>query len=299
VARRPIFGAIQLETTASLTESDLVFVNAVANQLAIALDRQATTEARQAAAEVRRMAAEDRRAAAEERLATAEQATQWRDDLLAIVSHELRNPLAVVRMNTNLLLKSVGGEAPEQSRKRLDAIRRSSERMTRLVEDLIATASIEAGRLSIECKPTAVAPLVSSAIETLQPLGARKALRLESALAPGLPHVLADVDRVYQVLANLLGNAFKFSPEGGTVTVKGEPVGDTVRLAVADEGPGIPADKVRFLFNRFWQASSAKGHGAGLGLFIVKGIVEAHGGRVWVETRVGAGSTFFFTLPRV
>jgi signal transduction histidine kinase len=298
VAQRPIFGALQLESASSLVESDLVFVNAMVNQLAIALDRHAAIQARLAAIEVRRVAAEDRRAAAEERRVTAELATRWRDDLLAIVSHELRDPLGVIRMNASLLLRSLGQEAPEQSRRRVNAVQRSAERMTHLVEDLVATASIEAGSLSIERIPTAIAGLVASAIETLQPLGASKALRIESALAPDLPRVFADADRILQVLGNLLRNAIKFTPEGGAITVKGEPVGDTVRLAVSDTGPGISAEEVGRLFDRFWQARRTAAQGAGLGLFIVKGIVEAHGGRVWVETKVGMGSTFFFTLPR-
>jgi signal transduction histidine kinase len=297
VARRPVFGALQLESAARLVESDLVFVNAVVNQLAIALDRQATIEARQAATEVRRMAAEDRRVDAEGRKATAELATRWRDDLLAIVSHDLRSPLGVIRMNTSLLLRSLEREASEQSRKHLSAIMRSAERMAFLVEDLIAGASIQEGRLSIERKPTAVAAMVSSAIEAVQPLCVGKALRLESALVADLPLVFADSRRILQVLVNLLGNAIKFAPKGGAIAVRGGRARGGVRLAVTDSGPGIGAEAVPHLFDRFWQGPGGIGHGAGLGLFIVKGIVEAHGGSVWVETEVGKGTTFFFTLP--
>jgi signal transduction histidine kinase len=227
----------------------------------------------------------------------ARQATLARDNLLAIVSHDLRNPLGVILMSLSLLLKTPEDEDRRGSRKQLAMIERSARRMTLMIEDLLATASIEAGRLSVDRRLLHLAPLVFEVLETLQPLASRKLLRMTSELPNDIPAVYADSARLQQVLTNLLDNAIKFTPEGGAVTVQAELTGDAVRFGIRDTGPGIAADVLPHLFDRFWQAKRTARMGTGLGLFIAKGIVEAHGGRVWVESRGGEGSTFFFTIP--
>lgn len=229
----------------------------------------------------------------------AKRATVARENLLAIVSHDLRNPLGVMLMNLAVLLKARGGEERRKARKQLDAIQRSAIHMIRMVEDLLATASIEAGQLSVEQRRLHASPLISEAIDALQPLAARKSLHLVNELSVELPAVHADAARLQQVFANLLGNAIKFTPDGGAITVRAWPSGEQVTFSVSDTGPGIAEDELPHLFDRFWQATRTARLGTGLGLFIVKGIVQAHGGRVWVESKVGEGTTFFFTLPVV
>jgi len=169
--------------------------------------------------------------------------------------------------------------------------------MNRLIEDLLDTASIEAGKLSVDRRRLAVAPIALEILEAMQSLAASKSLELRSELPPDLPEVSADPSRLQQVFTNLLGNAIKFTPEGGTITVRAQQEGGDILCSVTDTGPGIPEDELPYLFDRFWQARRTARKGSGLGLSIVKGIVAAHGGRTWAESRVGAGSTFFFTLP--
>ncbi|MFL5489752.1 MAG: sensor histidine kinase, partial [Gemmatimonadaceae bacterium] len=131
----------------------------------------------------------------------------------------------------------------------------------------------------------------------LRPLAAGTGIRLDTALDDDLPCVVADAARIQQVLSNLVGNAVKFTPRNGRITVSAERIDGEVRFAVIDTGPGIPAEQVPHIFGRFWQARTSDRRGIGLGLAIAKGIVEAHNGRIWVESHVGLGSTFYFTLP--
>jgi signal transduction histidine kinase len=139
--------------------------------------------------------------------------------------------------------------------------------------------------------------IVRDAIDMLRPLADAQALALESEIPDDLPNVLADPPRIQQVLSNLVGNAIKFTPRGGRITVRATPDAVEVRLAVIDTGPGIPTDHLPHVFGRFWQARTSDTRGIGLGLAIARGIVEAHRGRIWVESRLGEGSAFYFTVP--
>jgi signal transduction histidine kinase len=175
-------------------------------------------------------------------------------------------------------------------------MKRAGERMNRLVQDLLDVAKLEAGRVAISARPVAVAPLVSEASGMLAPIAAEKQLRLETVIAEGLQEVVADEGRVIQVLSNLVGNAVKFTPAGGTITIRAEDAPGGVRFSVSDTGVGMTPDQLSQLFGQFWQANPADRRGIGLGLSIAKGIVEAHGGRIWVESQPGVGTTFHFTL---
>jgi signal transduction histidine kinase len=218
-----------------------------------------------------------------------------RDEVLGIVAHDLRNPLNTISMSAGLLLEGVPEE--EQRVKQLQLVQRSVDRMDHLIQDLLDTARIEAGRLFIERKREEVAPLVAEIREAFQPAAEEKSLRLETEVPQGVPAVYGDHQRILQVLSNIVGNAIKFTPEGGLITIRAESTGIDVRFSVSDTGPGIPEGDVEHIFDRFWQAQRAKKAGAGLGLAISKGIVEAHGGKIWAESTVGVGSTFYFTIP--
>lgn len=224
------------------------------------------------------------------------EAIRAREDLLAIVAHDLRSPLGTILTNVAILLD--GSERPEPRRRtQLERVQRSAGRMETLIRDLLDAARIESGRLSIEPRRLAVGPSVTQAMEASQALAASKRLVLRDDLPAALPAVLADAGRLNQVFDNLIGNAIKFTPEGGAVTIQGLRTEDMVRIAVIDTGPGIPEEDLPHLFDRFWQARATAGLGTGLGLFIVKAIVEAHAGKIWVESKLGEGTTFFFTLP--
>ncbi len=227
----------------------------------------------------------------------AQEALQARDEVLRIVSHDLRNPLSAIVMSAELLLDSETPFAPEQQARQAQIIRRSAERMNRLIQDLLDVARLEAGRLYLVREYQQPLHLVRESVELNAALAAANSLALRTDGAEATPPVLADRDRILQVLSNLIGNAIKFTPRGGHITVQAEPAEDQVRFSVIDTGPGIPPEHLSQLFRPFWQARRGGRGGAGLGLTIARGIVEAHGGRIWIESEVGKGTTACFALP--
>jgi PAS domain S-box-containing protein len=226
----------------------------------------------------------------------AEQATRARDDVLAVVAHDLRNPLNTVTMAVGMMLETMPVERV-QERRQVEIVRRAADRMNRMIQDLLDVKRMESGRLTTDLKPEDPGILINDTIDMLRPLAAGSTIRLETDIEQNLPLVLADAARVQQVLSNLVGNAVKFTPRDGRITVCAERLDTEVRFAVIDTGPGIPAEQLPHIFGRFWQAKTSDRRGIGLGLAIAKGIVEGHNGRIWVESHVGLGSTFYFTLP--
>ena len=226
----------------------------------------------------------------------AQQATRARDDVLAVVAHDLRNPLNTVTMAVNLMLEATPIERV-QERRQVEIVRRAADRMNRMIQDLLDVKRMESGRLTIELRPESPATLINDTVDMLRPLAAGSTIRLDTSIEENLPPVMADAARIQQVLSNLVGNAVKFTPRDGRVTVCAERLREEVRFCVIDTGPGIPAEQLPHIFGRFWQAKTSDRRGIGLGLAIAKGIVEAHNGRIWVESHVGLGSTFYFTLP--
>ncbi len=227
----------------------------------------------------------------------AQQATRARDEMLAIVAHDLRNPLNTVAMSASLLLEGFKAAERPLEQKQLVIMRRATERMSRLIQDLLDVKRMEQGRLAVDPRAQTIGAIVQDAIEMLRPLAEAQGLALEDEIPADLPKVLADPPRVQQVLSNLVGNAIKFTPRGGRIMLRVRPDAAEVSVAVIDTGPGISADQLPHIFGRFWQASRSDKRGIGLGLAIARGIVEAHRGRIWVESRVGEGSAFYFTLP--
>jgi PAS domain S-box-containing protein len=228
----------------------------------------------------------------------AQEALRAREDLLAIVSHDLRNPLGVVLASSALLLKSsLPPEKDERARRQVEAIQRAGHRMNRLIRDLLDFASIQGGRLAISRREHDAGELLGVVVDTLEPLAVQKSLQVCKELGLGQLPVWCDHDRMIQALSNVLGNAIKFTPDGGTIRVGIERDGDGVRFFVADTGPGIPADERDHVFDRYFQARRRNREGIGLGLSIAKGIVDAHGGRIWVESEEGKGCTFFVAMP--
>ena len=227
-------------------------------------------------------------------IATAEQAVRLRDEMVAIVSHDLKGPLQVIDMATAVLGPFVGTQG--LARTTLSRVERAVGGMTRLVHDLLVLARIESGRFDVLQVAVPVSQLVTDASQQLGPLAEAKPIRLEWAIE-GDPWVAADPERVHQVLGNLVGNAIKFTPPGGVVRVAIERIDALVRFAVHDTGPGLAPAELAHVFDRYWQARRGSNTGSGLGLYIAKGIVEAHGQTLWAESTHGAGATFYFTLP--
>ena len=263
------------ESAKRYATSDLVLARELATRVALALDN------------VRLYAA-------------ARQATAARDATLAVVAHDMRTPVQTILMGASMLLNLSDEQRQRTERDRsLASMYRSAERLNRMIRDLVDISSIEAGRFSVDISPHSVVELVEESIEALRAAAEAKPLRLDCQLPVeiGALEVECDRDRIEQVLANLIGNAIKFAPPGSAIVVRAELRGDEVRISVADRGPGIAAAQLPHVFDRYWQAPETARLGHGLGLAIAKGIVEAHEGRLGVDSEVGVGTTFYFTLP--
>ena len=251
---------------------------------------------REAAEELRRLLVEVDLARQVER---EQRAVRARDDLVAVVSHDLRNPLNVIQMQSVLLRNIAGPDADERSsrlRASLDRIQRSVGHMDALIHDLLDLARIEAGRFAVQLAAESLEEMLDEALIILRPLAEAKGLAL-SKRAEGVIQVLADRERIFQVFSNLVGNAIKFTPAGGRIVLRASTQDKHARLEVLDTGPGLTPEQASHVFNRYWQAAKTAREGTGLGLYIAKGIVEAHGGRIWVERPDDGGAAFVFTLP--
>jgi signal transduction histidine kinase len=223
-------------------------------------------------------------------------AAQLRDQVLGVVAHDLRNPLAAIRMQASALKRSAS--APERrSQQPADFILRVVTRMDRQIQDLLEIARIEAGQLTIKRARLSAGELIVEALDLHRALASSSSLELRIELDRDVPEVWGDRDRLLQVFENLIGNAIKFTKAGGRIRMGAAPSGHEVVFWVADTGSGIAPESLPHIFDRFWQATSAERQGAGLGLPITKGIVEAHGGRIWVESTEGQGTTVSFTIP--
>lgn len=230
----------------------------------------------------------------------AEAASRMREDLVAIVSHDLRNPLSSISMSAEVLQAIVSSDASPQLRRPLETIVRSVGRMKRLISDLLDVASIDAGGLSVHKEPHEATVLMREAIEMMLPIAVEKSLLLEFEPTAVMFQVAVDKERILQVFSNLIGNAIKFTREGGRiglgVTTK---CADFVEFRVTDTGQGVSEEHLTHIFDRYWQAHQEGRMGIGLGLSIVKGIIEVHQGEIRAESTLGKGTTFYFTLPRV
>jgi PAS domain S-box-containing protein len=268
--RRRTFGALTFayaESGRRYSSSDLRLAGTIADRLAMAIDSARL-------------------------FADLQRAIRARDTMLAVVSHDLRNSLNAIQLKAHVMSKS-----PE-SQHRADSafIRRRVGEMARLIEDLLDISSIEAGRLRLEKSRQAVFPIVKEAIAAWESQAIEKSVHVRNE-SVGDGFIDCDPNRIQQVLNNLIGNAIKFTESGGSIHIGVETGVGEVRISVTDSGPGISDADLPHVFDRFTTASKSARRGTGLGLSIAKAIVEAHGGRIWAESRVGVGSTFYFTLP--
>jgi signal transduction histidine kinase len=225
----------------------------------------------------------------------AQQAVRAREQVLAIVSHDLRNPLHAIMLASQLLQM---GELTEEEREQVEVIELSAKRMSRLIADLLDITRLEGGkRLPIDPTRVDVTELLHEAHELFKSQATAQQITLQFEVEGDVPPAWADRHRVMQVLSNLIGNSMKFTPSGGVISCKVEPRDGEVLFVLADTGPGIRQEDLGRIFNPYWQSERAERMGAGLGLPIVKGIIESHGGRIWVESEEGNGTRFYFTLP--
>jgi PAS domain S-box-containing protein len=223
---------------------------------------------------------------------------RMKDEFISVVSHELRTPLTALRGSLGLLAGGMLMADPSRGQRMLDIAVTNTDRLIRLINDMLDLERMESGRVTMDMKVCSAGDLMSQAIEDMQPLAAERGIVLE--LEPLYESVWADPDRMLQTFTNLISNAVKFSPWGSMVTMSARRIGEEIRFCVQDRGRGIPQEKIESIFGRFQQVEASDSRqkgGTGLGLAICRMIVEQHEGRIWAESRNGEGSTFYFTLP--
>lgn len=226
----------------------------------------------------------------------AELLAQAREEVLGVVAHDLRNPLSTIITSTDMLLQE--NLEPTRRTELLEVALRNGRQMNRLIGDLLDTVRMHAGKFTLDLEDVAVVTIFRQAEEMFRPIAEKRAIFLEAVPPDDGVTVRADPFRVSQILGNIVGNAIKFTPEQGSVTIRAAANGNHVAIHVTDSGPGIAPADIEHLFDDFWQARRNDHRGVGLGLAIAKGVVEAHGGMIWCDSAPGRGSTFSFTLPR-
>ncbi len=225
---------------------------------------------------------------------------RMKSDFFATMSHELRTPLSAIKEGTNLLLEGIGGEIGEKQRKILNIMSGESKRLIDLVNSSLDFSKMEAGMMVFNFAPTDILPLIHQAVAAINPLAISKKIRIQTESQPRLPLIRMDGERILQALRNILGNAVKFTPEGGQITVSAQTGKGNLEVRVIDTGCGIPPENLSSIFEKFCQVplnGASRIKGTGLGLAIVKHIITAHGGKVWAESETGRGTSIIFVLP--
>jgi putative ABC transport system substrate-binding protein len=226
---------------------------------------------------------------------------RMKSDFVSHVSHELRTPLTAIKGAVDLMLREITGPLTEKQVHYLTRVRSNTQHLAGLINDLLDLAKIESGRIEVKSTRVSLSGLVHEVVEALRPVAAEKAIVLEATTPEPSILVWADRDKINQVLMNLIGNAIKFTPVRGKITISASRNGgESVQVSVSDTGPGVPAEEREKIFAKFYQVAEGNGEnskGTGLGLAIAKALVELHGGKIWVESEEGCGSTFSFTLP--
>ncbi len=219
---------------------------------------------------------------------------------LNVTSHELRTPMTSIKGYVQMLLNQILGGLSDEQRQGLDVILRNTNRLDGLIQDILDVSRLESGTMKFIPKKTDIDTLVGQTVETMQASAGRKEITINADIEADVPGLIVDELRIKQVMTNLLNNAIKFSPDGTIINVKARKEKNDILFEIQDFGRGIPKDKQDKVFETFYQVDSGEDRkfgGAGLGLAVSKGIVVSHGGRIWVESREGKGSTFSFTLP--
>ncbi|HEY0251145.1 MAG TPA: GAF domain-containing sensor histidine kinase, partial [Kofleriaceae bacterium] len=263
---------------------ELAFATTAAQHVALAVERSAAQQALAHAFSVERAAHLE-----------AEQATRGREEIISVVSHDLRSPLGAILVGASSLLQ--GGDLDETLRASIvGRIHRQAERMARLLDDLVDFAAIQSGRVALSRSQHPAATILDATNELFAAIADEQGLTFTSRADPALPVIECDSERALQVMANLVSNALKVTPRGGAITIGAQTISDRPVFFVRDTGPGISAEDQPRLFERFWRGETSRYRGSGLGLSIARGIVDAHGGQIWVESTLGMGATFYFSL---
>jgi two-component system sensor histidine kinase GlrK len=225
---------------------------------------------------------------------------KMKSDFFSSITHELRTPLTTIKMASGLLRAGVEGPLTKGQQDLLTTLEKETNQLIGLVNSILDLSKMEAGMMPFHLEPRDIGPLIDQALEETGLLMEAKKINLETRVTKEMPIVKVDGEKILQALRNIIGNAVKFTPEAGRITISARPIDHGVEVSVSDTGPGIPAENLVTVFEKFQQApakGSSSNKGTGLGLAIAKEIITRHGGRIWAESRVGRGSTFIFVLP--
>ncbi|MDY7034481.1 MAG: ATP-binding protein, partial [Thermodesulfobacteriota bacterium] len=243
---------------------------------------------------------------------TLMESNMMKSEFVSIASHEMRTPMTSIKNAVDIILKKKAGEITVEQDRFLSMAKRNIDRLADLINELLDISRIESGKIDLNYNQVDLRESIENVKSTFQPLAQAKAITLETINDPSLPVIQVDPSRIEQVIINIVANAVKFTPDNGIITIKAnhmnktaddtrEGVSKLVEVSVADTGIGIPKERIKYVFDKFFQVENSlsrhQNKGTGLGLAIAKGIVEAHSGRIWVESEMGKGSTFTFTLP--
>jgi two-component system, sensor histidine kinase ChiS len=226
---------------------------------------------------------------------------RMKQDFISSVTHELRSPLTAIKGYVNLLLEGRTGALSGKQISYLTIVKNNTSRLNRFINDIMDLAKLEEGMMDMKAEPVRLCNVAKEIAALMSSVAEERKIRVLLDVPENLPEIMADSDRVGQIITNLLGNALKFTPEGGTVTIKGEDKGGCLQISVADTGIGMPKEALGKIFGKFEQVPENRGRtrgakGTGLGLAVARGLVLAHGGKIWVESEVDRGTTFYFTL---
>ncbi|BFU96597.1 MAG: conserved protein of unknown function [Nitrospira sp.] len=298
-----ILGSITVDRSKahSLTQDDLALMVTFANQLAIALDNVAAYREIEELNTGLEQKVCERTVQLEAANKQLQELNQLKSSFVSMVSHELRTPMTSIRTYVENMLDGVTGAVNDKQSQYLRRIQFNIDRLTRMIVDLLDLSRIEAGRVELRQEPIPIVEWMNELIEGLQSLAAGKSVTIDLHSLAALPAVHADRDKLTQILTNLIGNAIKFTPPGGRISVQAQVHDNTdfLQICVSDTGCGIPPAELPKVFEKFFRGTttSAEARGAGLGLAIAKSLVELHGGCIWVDSTVGRGTSFYFTLP--
>ncbi|HJT21898.1 MAG TPA: GAF domain-containing sensor histidine kinase [Nitrospira sp.] len=285
----------------ALNEEDLDVMVTVANQLAIALEHASAYREIEELNVGLEEKVRERTAQLEAANEQLKELNQLKSTFVSVVSHELRTPMTSIRVYVENMLDGLTGTLTEKQKQYLGRIQFNIDRLTRMIIDLLDLSRMEAGWVELRQESVAIHELMHEVVDNMRSIAGGKSVTLEARSVSSVDAIQADRDKVTQILTNLIGNAIKFTPSGGRVRVTAEFLEDDgmLRFCVSDNGCGIPPDEVPRVFEKFFRGltTTSETRGAGLGLAIVKSLVELHGGQIWVDSILGSGSSFFFTLP--
>jgi signal transduction histidine kinase/uncharacterized protein YpmB len=285
----------------NINEGDEESIAILANQIGQALENARLFEATWHAQQELEKKVETRTAELSQALEEVKKVNNRKSEFVSAVSHELRTPLTSIKGYASILLSEKLGPIPEAARQRLERINRHSDELAHLVTNLLDISRIESGRVIMKQRPCNLTEIINTVLELLSVQLKEKQIKTDIHIPQATLNILADQEQIQRVFINLIGNAIKFTPKGGNITILAHPQDNLVRIEVKDTGCGIPADSLDKIFDEFYRVDSTinqRVKGTGLGLSLVKNIIEAHGGKIWARSKQGQGTTFSFTLPK-